>query len=103
MGKETKSTETRPVSKRPQYEIQSVTLIGYGGERREMDVRKEFSLFERVCNVNPNYDRTQRIKDAWLQRFNELRKKEEELCRILRLGGIRNILWVDINFKCRMV
>lgn len=70
MGKETKDTEARPVSKRPQYEIQSVTLIGYGGERREMDVRKKFSLLERICSVNPNYDRTQRIKDEWLKKFN---------------------------------
>lgn len=103
MGKETKDTEARPVSKRPQYEILSLTLIGYDGERREIDVRESFSLIECICYVNPNFDRTGKIKDEWLKKFNELRKQEEKFLKILRFGGIRDILWVDINFKFKMI
>ena len=104
MGKQNKNAKAGSMkSKRPKYEIQNVTLYGYDGERREVDVREEFSLIERICYVNPNFDRTGKIKDKWLQRFNELRKKEEEWYRILRFGGIRDILWVDINFKFKMI
>ncbi len=104
MGKQDKGTEAGSMkSKRPKYEIQNVTLYGYDGERREVDVREEFSLIERICYVNPNFDRTGKIKDEWLKRFNELRKQEEKFLRILRIGGIRDILWVDINFKFKMI
>lgn len=104
MGKQNKGTEARSMtSKRPKYEIQNVTLYGYDGERREVDVREGFSLIERICYVNPNFDRTGKIKDEWLKRFNELLKQEEKFLKILRIGGIRDILWVDINFKFKMI
>ena len=50
MGKKDKDAEAGSMkSKRPKYEIQNVTLYGYDGERREVDVREEFSLIERIC------------------------------------------------------
>ena len=104
MGKQDKSAKAGSMnSKRPKYEIQNVTLYGYDGERREVDVREEFSLIERICYVNPNFDRTGKIKDEWLKRFNEFRKQEEKFLKILRFGGIRDILWVDINFKFKVI
>lgn len=104
MGKQNKGTEAGSMkSKRPKYEIQNVTLYGYDGERCEVDVRKQFSLIERICYVNPNFDRTGKIKDEWLKKLNELQKQEEKILKILRFGGIRDILWVDINFKFKMV
>ena len=104
MGKQDKDAKAGSMkSKRPKYEIQNVTLYGYDGERREVDVREGFSLIERICYVNPNFDRTGNIKDEWLKRFNELRKQEEKFLKILPIGGIRDILWVDINFKFKMI
>ena len=104
MGKQNKGTEAGSmISKRPKYEIQNVTLYGYDGERCEVDIREKFSLIERICYVNPNFDRTGKIKDEWLKKLNELQKQEEKILRILRFGGIRDILWIDINFKFKMI
>ena len=85
------------------YEVLSVTLIGYNGEKTEVDLALGFPLFQRTESRNPNIEAPHPIqkscKDRWIEYFNKVEQKAAEAYQ----GRIRATHWTDAKFKYKYI
>lgn len=100
MGKKDNYQTDKAMSGGGRYEILAITLIGYDGERRDIDVRKRHSIIERTCSANPNYERRGTVKDRWLKAYNKAQRLEHDLLKKINVRS-RDVLWTDIKFKLK--
>lgn len=85
------------------YILLAVTLIGYNGEREEVDLSLAFPMFQRTELRNPNIEAQHPIqkscKDRWLEYFNKVEQKAAETYN----GRIEATHWKDAKFKYKYI
>ena len=80
------------------YILLAVTLIGYNGEKQEVDLTAGYPVWHRTVHEYPNAENPHRndsCKDRWLKVFNEKEKSAESTYG----GRYKATHWIDAKFK----
>lgn len=80
------------------YILLAVTLIGYDGERQEVDLEAGYPIWQRTVHGYPNDNNPtshNSCKDRWLKIFNDA----EKVAELNYPGRIKATHWVDAKFK----
>lgn len=80
------------------YILLAVTLIGYDGEREEVDLEAGYPLWQRTVQGYPNAENPRAnnsCKDRWLKVFNDAEAEAERSYP----GRFERTHWIDAKFK----